>query len=122
MGILINIIIALVVTAVVLLIVDRLNLGLSVDGFGSAVIAALVIAIVGGVVLWLLGLLGISVGGGLLGAIVYLVVAAVILLISDRFLPGLSVSGFVGAIIASIAIAVVTWIIAWLLGLLGISI
>ena len=121
MGALISIVIALVVAAVVLLIVDRLNLGLSVDGFGSAVLAALVIAIVGGIVLWLLGLIGITIGGGLLGAIVFLIVAAVVLLLSDRFLSGLSVSGFGGAIIAAIAIGVVTWLIGWLLGFLGIS-
>ena len=121
MGALISIVIALVVAAVVLLIVDRLNLGLSVDGFGSAILAALVIAIVGGIVIWLLSLIGITIGGGLLGAIVYLIVAAVVLLLSDRFLSGLSVDGFGGAIIAAIAIAVVTWLIGWLLGFLGIS-
>ena len=66
--------------------------------------AALVIAVVGTVVWWLLGLLGISAGGGLLGAIIYLIVAAVILMISDRFVPGMKVKGFTGAIIAAIAI------------------
>ena len=92
-----------------------------VVGFGSAIIAAAVIAIVGGAVMWLLGALGITIGGGLLGLIVFLVVAAVVLLISDRFLPGLSVNGFSGAIIAAISIGVVSWLIAWLLSLLGIS-
>jgi len=122
MGTLVSIIIALIVSAVVLLIVDRLNLGLSVDGFGSAVIAALVIAIVGGIVMWLLvSLLGLSIGGGLLGLIIYLVIAAVVLLLSDRLLPGLSVRGFGGAIVAAIGIGVVTWLISWLLGLIGIS-
>jgi len=122
MGTIVSILIALIVSAVVLMIVDKLNLGLSVDGFGSAVIAALVIAVVGGIVLWLLGLLGLSIAGGLPGLIVYLIVAAIVLLVSDKLLPGLSVSGFVGAIVAAIAIAIVTWLISWLLGLLGISI
>jgi putative membrane protein len=121
MGTLVSIIIALIVSAVVLIIVDKLNLGLSVDGFGSAVIAALVISIVGGIVWWLLGLIGLSLGGGILWFIVYLIVAAVILMISDRILPGMSVAGFGGAIIAAIAIAVVTWLVIWLLGLLGLS-
>jgi putative membrane protein len=44
-----------------------------------------------------------------------LIVAAIILSISDRFLSGMSVSGFGGAIIAAIAIGVVTWIVDWLL-------
>jgi hypothetical protein len=34
----------------------------------------------------------------------------------------MTVSGFGGAIIAAIAIAVVYWIVGWLLGLLGINI
>ena len=121
MDMLVGAVIALIVSAVVLLVVSKLNLGLSVDGFGSAIIAAIVIAIVGGVIIWLLGVLGISIGGGLLGAIIYLIVAAVVLLVSDRFLPGLAVEGFSGAIIAAIGIGVVTWLVVWLLELLGIS-
>ena len=63
--------------AVVLMIVGRLGLGLSVDGFVPAFIASAVISIVAGVIVWVLGLINISVGGpGLLGAIVSLVVAA----------------------------------------------
>jgi putative membrane protein len=65
--------------------------------------------------------LGLSIGGGILGLIVYLIIAAVVLLLSDRLLPGLSVSGFGGAIIAAIAIGIVTWLISWLLSLIGIS-
>jgi putative membrane protein len=121
MGTIVSIIIALIVSALVLVIVSKFNLGLAVDGFGSAIIAAIVIAIVGGIVLWLLGLLGLSIGGGWLGLIVYLIVAAVVLLLSDKILPGLSVSGFVGAIVAAIAIGIVTWLVTWLLGLLGLS-
>ena len=73
-------------------------------------------------ILWLLGLLGITIGGGLLGAIVLLIVAAVVLMLSDKFVPGMEVKGFSGAIIAAIAIAVVSWIISWLFGLLGIAV
>jgi putative membrane protein len=76
--------------------------------------------VVGAAINWLLGLLGITLGGGLLGAIVYLVVAAVVLMISDKFVPGMKVNGFGGAIIAAIAIGVVSWLVAWLLGLFGI--
>ena len=104
--------------AVVLMIVGRLGLGLSVDGFGAAFIASAVISIVGGVILWALGFFGISVGGpGLLGAIVSLVVAAVVLIVSDRFVKGMKVNGFVGALIAAIAYGVVVWLIQWVLNL-----
>jgi putative membrane protein len=122
MGYIINFLVALIVAALVIYIVGRLNLGLTVSGFGAAIIAALVIAIVGTIVLWLLGLLGLTIGGGLLGAIIYIIVAAIILMISDRFVPGMQVKGFTGAIVAAIAIGVVAWIVSWLLGLIGISV
>jgi len=47
-----------------------------------------------------------------------LIIAAVVLLISDRLLKGLRVAGFVGALVAAIAIGVVYWVLAWLVGLL----
>jgi len=119
MDIFISFLVALVVSALVIYIVGRLNLGLTVSGFGAAIIAALVIAIVGAIVFWLLGVLGLTIGGGWLGAIVYIIVAAVILMISDRFVPGMKVNGFTGAIVAAIAIGVVSWIVTWLLGLFG---
>ncbi len=119
MDIFISFLVALVVSALVIFIVGKLNLGLTVSGFGAAIIAALVIAIVGAIVFWLLGVLGLTIGGGWLGAIVYIIVAAVILMISDRFVPGMKVNGFTGAIVAAIAIGVVSWIVTWLLGLIG---
>lgn len=110
----------LVVAAVIIFIVGKLNLGLSVKSFGSAIIAALVIALVAGVLSWLLGLLGLSFGTGFLAAILNLIVAAVVLLISDKFLSGVEVHGFTGAIIAAIGIGVVGWLVTWLLSLVGI--
>jgi len=122
MGYIWSFLIALIVAAVVIFIVGRLNLGLTVSGFGAAIIAALVISIVGTIVLWLLSLFNLTIGGGWLGAIIYLVIAAIILMISDRFVPGMKVKGFTGAIVAAIAIGVVTWLVAWLLGLFGITV
>jgi putative membrane protein len=119
MATIVGIIITLVIAGFVIWIVGKLGLGMTVSGFGAAFISAAVIAIVSWVVWWLLGLLGISVGGGWLGAIIALIIAAIILLISDRFVPGMRVDGFIGAIVAAIAIGVVTWIVDWVLGLLG---
>ena len=106
------------VGAVVLMIVSRLNLGLTVDGFGAAFIASAVISIVAGIIVWLVGLIGIQVGNpGLIGALVSLVVAAVVLLVSDRFVRGMKVNGFVGALIAAVSYGVITWLLAWVIGL-----
>ena len=121
LGTLLGILLALVFAAVVIVIVSKLNLGLTVDGFGPAIIAAAVIAIVGGLIYWLLGVLGITIGGGWLGAIINLIIAAVVLLTAGRMLKGLKVNGFVGALVAAIAIGVVTWLISWFLGLIGIA-
>jgi putative membrane protein len=121
-GTLISIAVYWVVAALVIFIVGKMNLGLTVKSFGSALIAALVIALVSGVLGWLLGLLGISFGTGLLAALVNLLVAAVVLMVSDKFLGGMEVHGFMGAIVAALAIGVVGWLVTWLLSLFGIVI
>jgi putative membrane protein len=124
LGAILTFIIALLATALVLWIVSRLNLGLSVESFTSAIIAGLVIGIIAGIVNWLLGLLNINLGsmGGLLGWIINIIIDALILMFGASFLPGLKVSGFTGAIIAAIAIGVVGWLVSWVLGLLGINV
>jgi len=119
-GTLISALIYLVVSAVVILIVGKLNLGLTVKSFGSAIMAAVVIALVAGLVVWGLGLFGITLTGGWLAAIVNLIVAALVLMIADKFLSGMEVHGFLGAIIAALAIGVVGWAVTWTLSLFGI--
>ena len=121
MGPILAIVLAILINALVIWIVSKLNLGLTVKGYAGAIVAAIVIAVVSWVVFWLLGLIGITIGGGFLWAIVALIIAAIVLLISEKFLPGLEVKGFGGAIVAAIAMAVVAWILWWLLGLLGLT-
>lgn len=118
LGAIVGIVIAALFSAVVIWIVGKLGLGLSVSGFGPAFVAGIVIAIVGGLVTWLLGALGITIGGGLLGAIIHLIIAALVLMFAGNMVKGLKVNGFGGALVAAIAIAVVAWLISWLLGLL----
>jgi putative membrane protein len=111
-----------IVASVVIFIVGKMNFGLKVNSFVSAMIAALVIAIIGGLIVWVLGLFGIALTGGWLAAIINLIVAAAVLMLSDRFVSGMEVHGFGGALIAAIAIGVVGWLILWFLGLFGIVI
>ena len=117
-GMVIGILLGALISGFVIWIVGKLGLGLEVDGFLPAYIAAIVIAVVSWVIYWLLGVLGITITGGWLGALIHLVVAAVILLISDRFVKGMRVNGFVGALVGAIALAVVAWLVALVLGLL----
>ena len=93
-----------------------------VSGFGGAILAALVIAFVNFLLALLLTAASVSMGTGILGSLVALVVAAVVLLIGDKILPNLKVSGFGGAILAAIAIAVFNWLIGVLLAALGLVI
>jgi putative membrane protein len=120
-ALLVGIVIGALISGIVIWIVGKLGLGLEVSGFGAAFIAAIIIAVVSGLVNWLLGALHITIGGGFLGALVHLVIAAIVLLISGRIVPGLKVKGFFGAIIAAIAIGVVYWLAALLLGALGVA-
>ena len=82
----------------------------------SRVVRGFVIAIVAGIVNWLLLTLGIGVGAGWLGAIVNLIIAAIVLMISGSIVPGMAVKGFTGAIVAAIAISVVSWFVGLILG------
>jgi putative membrane protein len=121
LSVIVSIVITALIAGFIIWIVGKLGAGLEVSGFGAAFIAAIVIAVVGGIITWLLSVLHITIGGGLLSGIINLIVAAVVLLISGRFVPGLKVKGFGGALIAAIAIGVVTWLLGWLLGVIGLA-
>ena len=117
-GLIIGILIGALFTGLIIWVVGKLGLGLEVTGFGPAYIAAIVIAILNGLVAWLLGALGLTIGAGLVGAIIHLVIAAVVLMAAGNFVKGLVVKGFTGALVAALAIAAVGWLIAWGVSLL----
>ena len=117
-GLIIGILIGALFTGLIIWVVGKLGLGLEVSGFGPAFVAAIVIAALNGVVTWLLGVLGVSIGAGFLGAVINLVIAALVLLLAGNFVKGLVVKGFIGAIVAAVAISAIGWLIAWGLSLL----
>ena len=120
MGWLLSIVLAIILYAVVVYIVGRLGLGLTVGSFTDALIAGAVIAIVAWAINWLLvSVFNVTLDAGLLGAILSLIVAAIVLVIADRCVMGKKERRFVGAIIGAIAIAVVAWLIGLLLNALG---
>ena len=107
---LVGIVIAGVIGGVVLMIVSSLNLGLWVKGFVAAFIAAIVIAIIGTVVRYVLAAIGVPNPGGIIGFVERLIVSAILLMIADKLLSGLTVHGFKGAIIGALAISVISWV------------
>ncbi|MFL7894198.1 MAG: phage holin family protein [Anaerolineales bacterium] len=117
-GAIIGILIGALFSGFIIWVVGKLGWGLEVDGFVPAYIAAIVIAIISWLVTWLLGLLGLTLGVGFLAAIVHLVIAAIVLMIAGNFVKGLRVKGFTGALVGAIALAVVAFLIEWVLGLL----
>jgi putative membrane protein len=106
------------ISGFVIWIVGKLKLGLEVNGFGSAFVAGIVIAVAAGIISFILGIVGIMDGGGLVGGIIHLFISAIVLMISSRILPGLRVKGFSGALVASIAIGAVYWLGGLLLGMI----
>jgi putative membrane protein len=112
-GVILGILIGALFSGLIIWVVGKLGLGLEVSGFGPAYVAAIVIGVLNGVVAWLLGALNITAGGGFLGAVFNLVIAAVVLMLAGRFVKGLVVKGFTGAVVAALAIAAVGWLIAW---------
>lgn len=117
LGIIVSAVIGILLYALAIWMVGRLNLGLKISGFGPAIVAALVISIAGWLILWLLGSLGLLMGG-FLGAIVHLIIAALVLMFAGNVIKGLRVKGFVPALIAAVAIGVVSWLIDGMMGLL----
>jgi putative membrane protein len=105
------------ISGFVIWIVSKLRLGLEVDGFGSAFVAAVIIAVVAGILTFLLGIAGFMDGGGLIGGLVHLVISAFVLMICSKILPGLKVKGFTGAFVASLSIGMFYWLGGLLLGL-----
>jgi len=106
------------VFSLVIWLVSRLGLGLEVGGFGSALVAGILIAFVAGAITVLLGLAGVQDGDGLIGGIVHLITAAVAMLVIARFLPGLRVAGIGGALVAAATIGAVYWLGGLALGMI----
>jgi putative membrane protein len=113
--VIISIVIAALISGLIIWIVGKLHLGLEVSGFRAAFFAAIVIAVISGLLEWLLTTLGLNIGGGLLGALTHLVVAALVLILSTAFVPGLKVKGVLGALIAVIAIGAMSFVVRLLL-------
>ena len=116
-GLLISVAIIGLASGFVIWIVGRLGLGLEVDGFGTAFVAAIVIAVIAGIITLLLTAAGVQDSEGLIGGVVHLIISAVVLMISDRILSGLKIAGFAGALLAVIAIGAFYWLGGLVLGL-----
>ena len=115
-GLMITLIIVGTFSVFAIWIVSKLHIGLEIDGFGNVILTALAIAIVAGVLTMLISFAGFMDGQGLMGGIAHLLVSAILLVFLARFLPGVRISRFIGALAASIAIGAFYWLGGLLMG------
>jgi putative membrane protein len=102
-------------SGVALLIVAKLLPGIQVDGIGAALIAALVIGLVGatvGVILKIVLLPFIILTLG----IVYFLINGLLLKLASEFVPGFRVNGCLPAVLGSILLTIVDYILNRLAG------
>jgi putative membrane protein len=111
-------IVTTLVTAVSLLILARLSIGLDVDDMGSALIAALVLGLLNATLRPVLGFLAFPITILTFGLFA-IVLNAVVLYITAALVKGFKIRSFIHALIASILLGIVSGVILWVLGLLG---
>lgn len=109
-GMIIAILISAVISGFIIWIVSRLNLGLHVDSFWWAMLAGLFIGIVTNLIMQV-----VPVADDIVRVIIHLVISAGVIFLCGAVLTGVTVKGYVGALIAAVAIAVVGWLLALVL-------
>ena len=110
-GLVIGILIGAVISGAIIWIVSKFNMGLSVDNFGWAMVAGLFIGVITTLITYFVPNLS-----GIVGAVVHLVVSAVVILFAGKALSGVKVDGFTGALVAALMMALVGFGLALLLG------
>ena len=111
LGTIIGILIGAIVTGIVIWIVGTLGLGLEVDGFRPAYLAAIVVALLNAFAQWFWNLIGYTPASGWPGAVTHLVLTAGFLVAAGSWIKGLRVKGFSGALIAAVVIAGIFWLL-----------
>jgi uncharacterized membrane protein YvlD (DUF360 family) len=114
-GAIIGIVMATIVSGLIIWVVSKLGLGIEVSGFVPAFIAAFFIALMWAFAAWLWNAVGYTPAGGATGAITHLILTSGFLYGIRNSVSGLTVKGWSGAIIAATAIAVITWLLGFVL-------
>ncbi len=110
-----GIIIEILVTAIALLIGAYLVPGVEIAGFGSAVIAAILIALVNGTVGFILRILTLPLNFLTLGLVSFVISVLMVLLV-DYMMAGFNTTGFIAAAILAIVVAIIQILLSSLIG------
>ncbi len=105
-----GILLRLLINAVAVIISAKLIPGVQVNGIVAAIIVALVLGLLNTFVKPILLILTLPITILTLG-LFYLVLNVIIVYIADYFISGFSVNGFVAALLFSLALAVIGWIL-----------
>jgi putative membrane protein len=90
--------------------IARISSLIEVSGFGPAFIAAIVIAVLNGLVKWLFGS---TLGNG--SFLINWIISAILLLTAGRVVKGIKVNGIGSALLAAAVIALFDWFVTWVL-------
>lgn len=103
-----------ILNAVALLAVTYLLPSIQVDGFGSALLAALVLGFINTLVRPVLALLTLPITVLTLG-VFYLVLNGLLFWLASALIPGFQVNGFVSALLGALLYGVIAWILSALI-------
>jgi putative membrane protein len=103
-------ILSLVISAAILLIISRVVSGFELDGFGPALIAALIIGVVNAIVRPVLAFLTLPLIIVTLGLFLF-VLNALMLKLTSAIVPGFRIRGFMPAIWGAILLAIANLVI-----------
>ncbi|MFN3716446.1 MAG: phage holin family protein [Thiobacillus sp.] len=100
-----------ILNAVALLAVTYLLPSIQVDGFGPALLAALVLGFINTLVRPLLALLTLPITVITLG-LFYLVLNGLLFWLASALIPGFQVDGFVSALLGALLYGVIAWVLS----------
>ena len=103
-----------IVNAAALLLVAYLYPGVTIDGFFSAAMAALILGLVNAVIRPILVLLTLPVTVLTLGLFLFVINALLFWLVAE-IVQGFGVTGFVAALVGSLLYSLITLVTSWLL-------
>jgi len=106
----------LILTAALILLVANLVRGIEVGGWGTALLAALILGLVNAVVRPLMVFLTFPLTIVTLGLFLFVINALMLLLVS-ALVPGMRVQGFGPALVGSFLLTVLNMLIAFFLGI-----
>ena len=109
-----HILVSLIVTAVSLLILARISIGLDVDDLGSALVAALVLGLLNATLRPVLGFLAFPITLLTFGLFSF-VLNAIVLYVTAAVVKGFHIRSFLAALISSILLGLLNGLIFWIL-------